>query len=153
MNTAFLTKNELDLIERAIIKAEGLTSAEIVVCIKTKSCVTPGSASPSTIGEAVEMEAKNKLRDLCVGKTRDKNGVVILISPEDRWVAVCGDKAVSDVIKNWPKVTVKILTGIKKSKSAQGIIEAIEILGRRLKKHFPVKSDDQNEIPDRVVVD
>jgi putative membrane protein len=152
MNTVFLTKNELASIEQAIINAEGLTSAEIVVCIKTKSCVL-GQTSQHTVRKAVEVEAEKKLRDLCVGKTRDKNGVIILISPEDRWVAVCGDKAVSDAIKNWQEVTSKILTGIKKSKNVQGIIEAIDILGCRLEKHFPVKSDDRNEIPDRIVVD
>ncbi len=153
MNTAFLTKIELELIEQAILRAEGVTSAEIVVCIKTESCVADKSASASTIRAAVELVAQKKLREICVGKTSEKNGVIIMISPEDRWVAVCGDKAVSDVIKNWPLITFKILNGIKKSNPAKGIGDAIEIIGRRLKKRFPIKSDDRNEISNRVIVD
>jgi uncharacterized membrane protein len=153
MKTSFLTNQELAMIERAIVEAERKTSAEIVVCIKSESCVADKSASVEAIRAAVELVAQEKLRQICVGKTRDKNGVIIMISPEDRHLAICGDKAVSDVIKNWPDVTTKVIDDIKSGNPARGIIGAIKVIGRRLKRRFPIKPDDQNEISNRVIIE
>ena len=38
----------------------------------------------------------------------------------------------------------------KANEMADGLTEAIEMIGDKLKKHFPIQSDDKNELPDTI---
>lgn len=46
----------------------------------------------------------------------------------------------------WEKVVASILTGIKKHRQAEAICEGIGKIGHILAAHFPIITDDTNEL-------
>ena len=46
-----------------------------------------------------------------------------------------------------------MLKHFRKEKFTEGLIEGIILAGKHLKKHFPHKKDDINELPDEISFD
>ncbi len=86
-------------------------------------------------------------------KTRESNGVEIYLSFFERRVVVIGDQAIHFKTgdKHWQDIRDLIIQGMKKGNICGGICAAIESCGKALAEHFPVRPDDINELPDRVI--
>ncbi len=86
-------------------------------------------------------------------RTRESNGVEIYLSLFERRVVVIGDRGIHEKMGNphWDEVRNRIIEGIQAGKTAEGICSAIEVCGKALAEHFPRRSDDVNELPDKVV--
>ena len=52
----------------------------------------------------------------------------------------------------WDVVVSRMSIRIKAGELTVGLVEAIEGCGALLKDHFPARADDENELPDEVVV-
>lgn len=148
-----LTSDQKEEIADAIAKAEAKTSGEIRVLVVAASSVVP----QLTKGEqrmALLHRAEKEFVKLGIQNTRDKTGVLIMVSLEERMVQVLAGSGINDLVpeNTWPDMVQCIVDGIKAGNTAQGISRAVAVIGTMLAEHFPVKSDDSNELSDSVVI-
>jgi putative membrane protein len=78
-----------------------------------------------------------------------RTGVVIFACIEDRCVSVIADDIVHNAVGNlvWDEAVVAVQNGMGRSADADGLVQAIEICGTALARHFPGKSP--NMLSDR----
>lgn len=69
-------------------------------------------------------------------------------------VQVLAGSGINSVVpeSTWPDMVQCIVEGIKADNTAQGISKAVAAIGALLAEHFPLKSDDSNELSDSVVI-
>ncbi|HOJ65117.1 MAG TPA: TPM domain-containing protein [Spirochaetota bacterium] len=140
---SFLKKEDKKKISNTIAKAEKGTSGEIRVHITgdkdIKDCLN---------------EAKKWFYRLKMFKTRDRNGILLFIAPNAKKFAIYGDEGIDKVIEPdfWQKVKDDIENSFKQEKYVDGIINAVNSTGEVLKKFFPIKPDDKNELSNDVTV-
>ncbi len=99
--------------------------------------------------------AERAFQRLGLDRTREHNGVLILLAPWRRRVVVFCDQTVSRVLSEsfWAEVTAAAAAGIKAGRATLAVVEAIERIGTELAAHFPVSPDgNPNEVPDEVEV-
>ncbi len=87
--------------------------------------------------------------------TRERTGVLIYASLKDRMVEVIGDIGINAKVgpKDWREVIVRLTSGIKAGRPADGFVAAIETCGRLLATHFPTDLANPNELPDAIADD
>ncbi len=136
----FFTKEEGNRIIAAIRAAELNTSGEIRVHIEAK-CK----------GDIMK-QAQKTFRKLGMKKTVARNGVLFFIAPERRSFAIIGDEGIDAVVPAnfWDDVKNRLQTNFRTAKFEQGITEGIQLVGEKLKAHFPYQDDDANELPDEI---
>lgn len=88
-----------------------------------------------------------------LSNTRDATGVLFLISILERKVYVLADRGIYTKItqETLDKFAASIAKGIASGKGGEALCQAIGEAGAILGKHFPRKSDDTNELSDRMV--
>jgi putative membrane protein len=89
-----------------------------------------------------------------VNQTGDGVGVLIFVSMLEKSVIVLADKKISDALpkETWQNVVDEILGGIKNGKMAAGLEKGLSACSDLLIKHFPVKLDDRDELPNKVII-
>jgi putative membrane protein len=87
-------------------------------------------------------------------KTRDETGVLFFISLYERKVWVLADRGIYKKISpaSLQSHAKAIAQGIKNGTACEALCSEIERIAEVLVEHFPVKSDDVNELPDEVMV-
>lgn len=87
--------------------------------------------------------------------TVGQTGVLIFVSLEESHAAVVADKAIAEKLapEYWHTPQGMIMAGLKAHKHAEGIIQAIDLIGAELARHFPRRSDDRNELSDSVKIE
>jgi len=135
-----LTDSEEDAVIKSIRKAELDTSGEIRVHMEDH-CK----------GELMD-RATEIFEHLDIQKTKDRNGVLLYFAVKDHKVAILGDKGINAVVeeKFWDDKLKRIVDHFKKGEFKVGICNTVEEVGAKLKKHFPIKGDDKNELPDDI---
>jgi uncharacterized membrane protein len=136
----FFNREEEAQIIAAIQEAELATSGEIRVHVEV------GARKP-----ALDV-ATRIFRELGMEKTEDRNGVLILLAVDRREFAIIGDEGINKVVPKdfWDTERDLMAQHFKKGDFATGIEQAIQQIGRNLKRYFPYQSDDVNELPDEI---
>jgi len=136
----FFDRIQEENIVLAIREAEACTSGEIRVHIEDRLKTT-----------ALE-EAKLVFGRLDMHKTQARNGVLILLAPNDKQFAIIGDKGIHAAVEVdfWENERNILLKHFKKGAFCEGICEVIRQVGEKLKSDFPVEDDDVNELPDEI---
>ena len=139
MTHYFNKTQNLDLI-KAIATAEKMTSGEIRVHIQ------------SNCKEDVFNEAKKVFHRLKMYKTKERNGILIFIALKSKRFAILGDKGIHEKVRDnfWNETRDIMLEEFKKDKVKEGIIQAVHNIGEKLKKYFPIKTNDRNELPNTI---
>ena len=143
----FVNDDELLRITNKIKEYEKFTAGEICVSIREKKHFMQRRKS-------VEDLAKEEFVKLGIAKTRDKTGILIYILLADRQFHILADAGINEKVApdTWHKIKDSMQEYFIKGMFAKGIIYAVEEVGKMLTLHFPVKPDDTNEIPDRVIL-
>ncbi len=136
----FLTDDERRDVAVAISKAEGATSGEIRVHIEDH------------IEEDVLDHAAYIFDELGMQHTRERNGILIYVCVADRLVAVLGDKGIHEKVPAgfWNGTVDVLKTHFAAGRQAEGLCEAVRMVGERLSAFFPPRSDDRNELSNEV---
>lgn len=136
----FFGKENEKLIVQAIERAEHQTSGEIRVHIESK-------CKADVLDRAAWLFKKLKMHE-----TKDRNGVLIYLSINDRKFAIIGDSGINKVVPEgfWNDVKEMMIGHFMKGEFAIGLISGIEKTGEHLKQFFPWKEDDVNELPDEI---
>jgi uncharacterized membrane protein len=136
----FLTKEEEQAIVEAIRLAERETSGEIRIHIEK-------TTSKVHYDRALEV-----FHYLGMDATELKNGVLIYIAVKDKNFVICGDKGINDVVPNdfWECTKDAMAMQFKKGNFKEGIVDGVLSAGEQLKKYFPYKDGDTNELSNEI---
>lgn len=139
----FFTKTQQEEIRQAIMNAELDTSGEIRVHIEN-------TCTGDTLDRALVVFSK-----LGMEKTSSRNGVLIYLAVKNRKFAIIGDKGINDVVSEnyWDNIKSKMVNYFRENQFTEGLVEAILETGNQLKKNFPYKTDDKNELSDEISFD
>ncbi|MEY4575369.1 MAG: hypothetical protein RL701_72 [Pseudomonadota bacterium] len=101
---------------------------------------------------AVEQRARLAFFDHSLFATRDRTGVLIMLSQLERRVVILGDSGIHAKVKveGWRKHVDHIVQAIRAGRVEQGVCETLRAIGEILSAEFPVRADDVNELPNTV---
>jgi uncharacterized membrane protein len=138
--TEFLSEEDLLSIARAVRQAEARTSAEMRVHLD-HACEIDAFQRAVTIFERLGMH-----------RTAERNGVLIYISVTDHKLAVIGDAGIHERVGTayWEEVVEGVRGHLRQNRSRDGLLHAVAQVGRALRRHFPRRSHDTNELSDDV---
>ncbi|MDC7994352.1 TPM domain-containing protein [Altibacter sp. HG106] len=138
----FLAAEEEAAIIEAIRNAEKNTSGEIRVHLEAHTDLDPFERA-AEVFDFLHMD-----------NTKLSNGVLIYVAVEDRTLVILGDSGINDVVAPdfWDSTRDIIITHFKDGNMKQGLIAGIEEAGLQLKKHFPFRKNDKNELPDDISI-
>lgn len=135
--------NQLDeaRIVDAIAQAERKSSGEVRVYVSRRRRTDPLAI------------AQKRFLDLGMTRTRHRNAVLIYIAPRTRQFAIVGDAGVHEKCGDafWREVSASMTDLLKEGRFTDALVGAIQKVGDLLARHFPRDSNDQNELPDRIV--
>lgn len=136
----FLTKDECRRLVEAIDRAERETSGEIRIHIESHCEDDP------------KERALRTFRILNMSRTAERNGVLIYVASHSHKFAVIGDRGINAKVPAgfWKDVVAAIGENFSKGLYAEGLLEAVEMTGRKLKAYFPYSKDDVNELPNDI---
>jgi len=102
------------------------------------------------VQDAVRRRAVSAFYERGLQRTRDENGILIFISLLEHKVWILGDRGINKVIppERWTALASGLATGIREGLLVETLATTISEVGDILKKHFPHRKDDSNELPD-----
>lgn len=138
----FLSEADRQRVSAAIREAEMRTSGEIRVHLEDH------------IEDDVLDHAAFVFEELDMHKTKDRNGVLIYISVSDRKVAVIGDKGINERVPEnfWNDVLGVLRSHFAAGSRADGICEAVAMVGEKLVAFHPHQRDDRDELSNDVSI-
>ena len=85
-------------------------------------------------------------------KTKERNGVLFYLALESKKFAILGDSGINAQVPEnfWDHIKEEMGEHFKKANFTEGLTSGIVIAGEQLKKHFPYKEDDVNELTDEI---
>lgn len=138
----FLTAEERKQVMAAIQQAEKRTSGEIRVHLEDH------------IEEDVLDHAAFVFEELDMHRTRDRNGVLIYVCVADRQAAVIGDQGINERVppRFWNDVLGVLQLHFVAGRRAEGLCEAVAMVGEKLIAFHPLRSDDSDELSNEVSI-
>ncbi len=120
----------------AIKLAEQKTSGEIRVHIESKHTSDP-------IERAKEVFGKLKMHE-----TKERNGILFYLALHSKKFAVWGDEGIHQKVNQqfWDEISEVCVSKFKSNLMIEGLEAGITLCGDKLKLHFPLQSDDLNEL-------
>jgi putative membrane protein len=106
---------------------------------------------PGTIERNVRRRAEVAFLEEEVFRTRDRTGILILVSLFERRVVVLGDAGINAAVTSgeWDSIVAGIVAGIRAGRPAQALVEGIAACGRLLERRgVAIKPDDTDELRD-----
>ncbi|MCU0290980.1 MAG: hypothetical protein MUF10_03190 [Thermoanaerobaculaceae bacterium] len=108
-------------------------------------------------GEEMDREVRQRAVEAFVAHevfaTRERTGVLILVSLFEHRVVVLGDSGINARVQTgeWDEIVAGIVAGIKRGQPGQALVEAIGRCGELLHRQgVERRADDANELPDRL---
>lgn len=138
--SSFFSKEQQAQILASVKQAEKETSGEIRVHIES-------SSKADVLDRAAWLFNK-----LGMSKTAERNGVLFYLAVEDRKFAIIGDAGINSKVPAgfWDEVSQLLGANFKEGKFTEGLSAGILKAGDQLKKYFPYREDDVNELPDEI---
>lgn len=136
----FLTSEEQSRVKEAIVKAELQTSGEIRVHIED-------SCNIDIYDRAVYVFEK-----LGMHKTALRNGVLIYLAVKSRAFVIIGDAGINALVGQqfWDEEKELMQQRFLDGRFADGLCEAVLLVGLRLGEYFPLQKGDVNELSDDI---
>lgn len=131
-----------------VIGAAGLLGAALV---RMLPALRRKLAGAGTLDVAVHRRALQAFVEEEVFNTRERTGILILLSLFEHRIEVVGDAGINARVEaeDWVEVVEVIRTGIKQGAITQGLVEAITMCGHLLERSgVTLRDDDANELPD-----
>jgi len=140
MSSPFLSKEEQALIVTAIEAAELLTSGEVRVHIESR-CK----------GDVFERAAA-LFHQLKMDQTQERNGVLLYVAWKSRSFAIVGDCGINEKVPAdfWDLIKEQMRIDFSRNNFCEGICRAVQSAGIALRRFFPYRPDNINELPDDI---
>ncbi len=142
-----LTHNELTTIAETVKAVERETIGEVRVNIHRTRSFKDRALSLYDL-------AVKSFYELGMEKTKDKSGVLIFLLLSERKFQIIGDEGINKKVTKefWDSLAAKTSDYFRQNKFAEGICYAVNEVGAILKKEFPMKPGDTNELSNEVVI-
>lgn len=103
--------------------------------------------------EAVRERAVRAFFEKELYRTRDATGILIFVSLLEHKVWILGDRGIDEKIPPgfWNNLAVELAAGIREGHPCETLCSTIARCGEELKKHFPRKPDDKNELTNELI--
>ncbi len=100
--------------------------------------------------EQVRARAKQLFIDEGVTETRERSGVLLFLSEAERRVELLADRGIHERVgkEAWQQSVDRVVGAIHHGEAGAGIMAAVDAIGDALARHFPPRSDDENELAD-----
>lgn len=130
-------------IEQAISHLEQQTSAELRVVVERKA------KKPDAIGRAEQL-----FTELKMAETAQRNGVLLYLSFKPQLIAVVGDEGIHQKVGDefWQSVYAVMKNRCQQGEFTLAICEGIAQVEQQLARYFPLQSNDENELDNKVVI-
>jgi uncharacterized membrane protein len=140
---------DMAAIEQAIAKAETGHRGEIRFAVEA-ALDGPALFAGQTARERA-LEVFSRLR---VWDTEENNGVLIYLLLADRDVEILADRGVNAkvVSAEWEQICRRMEAALSRGQFGHASVAAIDEVSRLLARHYPPRSGDRNELPDKPVV-
>ena len=105
--------------------------------------------------EAVRLRTERAFFEKGLYKTKKNTGVLFFLSLFERKIWVLADKGIyekmdQETVNGFAK---EVSRGIREGRACEALSKAIQEIGVLLSKHFPITSDDADELPDDVMTE
>lgn len=143
----YISEQDLVKIKDKIAEVEKLTRGEIRVSLKDhKGYLEEGMSSWDI--------ALQEFYELGMDKTDEKTGVLILVIFRDHEFSIIADEGVNSKMfrDRWEELTEGIRNRFREGRYCEGMIYAIEEMGKVLAREFPVRENDTNELSNEIVI-
>ncbi|AKM09169.1 TPM domain-containing protein [Croceicoccus naphthovorans] len=86
-------------------------------------------------------------------RTHGRTGILIYLSMQEHRAEIVADSAIAEKVEAevWGEAMAQMIGHVREGRVADGMIAAVEEVGKVLAQHFPREEDDQNELPDRLI--
>ena len=111
--------------------------------------LTPGATKTRRVRRRALMLFKAAAERRTVGRT----AVIVYLSMGEHRAEIIGDAAITAVTtpETWGEAMAALIVEVKAGRPGDGIVAAVERVGKVLFEHFPKTSADTNEIPDKLI--
>lgn len=136
------SRADIRRISDAIAAAELKTSGEIRVHIE-----------PRLKSDALQ-RAFDLFHSLKMDKTKERNGVLILVAPNHRTFAIVGDVGIHEKVSAgfWDESRDIMQFHFREGQLIEGIVAGVKKAGEALQTYFHRQPDDVNELSDDVTM-
>ena len=136
----FLTDQQMASLVEAIQTAEDHSTGEIRIHIDS-----------NTEGNNAEI-AFEVFRRLCKDQTVEKNAVLFHVNFEQKYLTIIGDEGIHEKVNQtfWDQMHDQITTQFSKGNFHDGLKNAVLETGLELKKYFPIKGVNPNELSNEI---
>ena len=136
----FLTDQQMASLVEAIQTAEDYSTGEIRIHIDS-----------NTEGNNAEI-AFEVFRRLCKDQTVEKNAVLFHVNFEQKYLTIIGDEGIHAKVNQtfWDQMHDQITTQFSKGNFHDGLKNAVLETGLELKKYFPIKGVNPNELSNEI---
>ena len=134
-----------------MIVGAGAIGAVIASMVHPVGRVLAGKAQ---LAHAVRQRALAAFVEKEVFKTRERTGIMLLVSLYERRIQVIGDSGINERVAEdaWAGIVNKIRDGIRSGDLADGMVAGIEMAGDLLEQSgVEIRPDDTNELADDVI--
>jgi putative membrane protein len=107
------------------------------------------------VAEEVYQRALQAFFELGLANTRDRTGILIMVSLLEHRVQVIADKGINEKVPKgtWDQIVLDVQQGIKRGSLIEGLEKATLHCGEILSKDFPIQPDDTNELANELIVE
>jgi uncharacterized membrane protein len=142
---ALFSDADLEAIAAAVAAAERHTSGEIRVHLERR--LPRGVPAGDALARATEVFTR-----LGMHTTADRNGVLIYLAVDDHSLAIAGDAGVHARVGDeyWQRIRDAMVERLRRGESRDAVLHAVGEVGEVLRRFFPRRPDDRNELSDRV---
>jgi len=87
-----------------------------------------------------------------LARKHDRSGILIFVSLAERYARIIADEGISARVPQtqWQAAVDVLVTHMRKGRIAEGFVEAIDLCGNELAKHFPLTGARRRELSDRI---
>ena len=105
--------------------------------------------------EAVRLRAEQVFFEKGLYKTKRNTGVLFFLSLLERKIWVLADKGIYEKMdqETLNRFANEVSRGIREGRACEVLSQAIQGIGVLLSRHFPITSDDTDELPDDVITE
>lgn len=134
-------------VEKAISQLETQTSAELRVYIERK--IPKKTSSKTGVARALVI-----FNDLEMYETQARNAVLIYVAFKDHQCSIIGDQGIHQYVGEqfWQQQCDVMVNYFRQGEYTQGIVTAIENIGKELALYFPIQPNDKNELDNEVII-
>ncbi len=117
---------------------------------KRRYALVPGFMKRARAHEAATREFVGR----GLTRTRERTGVLIYVAAAEHYAEIIADTGIADRVDAgvWRETIADLVEAIKAGRAADGLVAAVRRVGAILAEHAPPRSDDLDELSNKVIL-